>query len=252
VFIAYELLGFSGLGPGRLEIRDGGLRSFAPFAVPLALYGMVVCDLLIQGVRQIWRDWTFPKSKCRNIIYLAVVMAAPAAVILGAGWVEHFRVLGRHFLPLLPVVIFVLGAGLAARWSRGGWVSKTLACGFVVLSLVSCWSFRLAARHGKDDYRDAAALAKEALQTGKTVWWNAGKEGAEYYHVALSNGAENVGAVWLMNPAAGALSGLAAPEMIVVSKPDVFDGRGTCADFVLKGGYVKRAVFPAFVIWQKK
>ena len=78
------------------------------------------------------------------------------------------------------------------------------------------------------------------LKSGKKVWWNAGREGAAYYQVALSDGPGKSGAVWLMNPSADTLAALPAPDMIIISKPDVFDGGGACADFLVKGRYVKR------------
>ena len=182
MFIAYELFGLSGLGPGRLEIRADGLSAFVPFAKQLALYGAVILDLLILGGWQIYRSQTR-----RRLLSLGAVVALPMLAILGAGLMQHFRVLGRHFTPLLPVVLFVLCLGLSARWSRRHWISKPLLFAFVILSIASCMSFRLAVRHQKDDYRDAAVYANRALQSGQVVWWNAGREGAVYYQVPIAD-----------------------------------------------------------------
>ncbi len=154
VFIAYELFGLSGLGPGRLEIREGGAGAFVPFAIPLIIYGVLAADLAILGFRQLWRS--LPR---RTLLGLALAIGAPALAILAAGFALHFRVLGRHFTPLLTVVWVILWLGLEARWSRRHWMSKALAGGFVILSVASCLSIRFAARHEKDDYRGAAGIA---------------------------------------------------------------------------------------------
>jgi hypothetical protein len=174
-------------------------------------------------------------------------------VLLGAGYIMHFRVLERHFTPLLPALVFVLGLGLTAAWSGHHWISKPLACGFVALSIASCLEVRFAVRHKKDDYRDAAAVANEALRNGKIVWWNAGLHGAAYYHLPLSSDPDTRNhAVWLLNPNAGTLSSLLPPEIIVASKPDMFDDQGVLAEYVRKTPYVKLAGFPAFMLWQRK
>jgi hypothetical protein len=245
-FIAYELLGFGGLGPGRLEIRDGGLKAFVPFAKLLFLYGVVVMDLVILGAWQLWRG-----SSRKIIVGVAIVLALPTAMILGAGLVEHFRVLGRHFTPLMAVVIWWLCMGLKARWSRRHWASKPLAITFVILSMASCLSFRFAPRHAKDDYRGAAEAAKTALQAGRVVWWNAGREGAIYYQVPLDSTGPQPQAVWLMNPSPGTIAALTVPDMIVVSKPDVYDGTGAVGHYLRQHGYERVATLPAFAIWRR-
>ena len=246
MFIAYELFGLSGLGPGRLEIRANGLRAFVPFAKQLALYGAVIFDLLILGGWQIYRSQTR-----RRLLSLGAVITLPMLTILGAGLTQHFRVLGRHFTPLLPVVLFILCLGLSARWSRRHWISKPLVFAFVILSVISCVSFRLAARHQKDDYRDAAAYANRALQSGQVVWWNAGREGAVYYQVPITDApGKKARALWLMNPTPSTLAGLPVPELIVASKPDVYDGRGAAAEYLRQNHYLKLATLPAFTIWQ--
>ena len=45
MFLLYELLGFSGLGPGRLEIRDSGMRALYPFAFLLFAYALAIIQL---------------------------------------------------------------------------------------------------------------------------------------------------------------------------------------------------------------
>ena len=107
-FIGYELLGFSGLGPGRLEIREGGLSVFQRYSSELVIYGIAVLVLLGAAIRQL------PWSNDRKLLLkFFLIFATFTAVLVMAGLAMHFRVLGRHFTPLMPVVLFLLGTGLA-------------------------------------------------------------------------------------------------------------------------------------------
>jgi hypothetical protein len=180
-----------------------------------------------------------------------LIIALPAIVLLGVGYVKDFRVLGRHFMPLLPVIWLVLWLGLKECSLRSGWMFRPIVCGFVALSLASCLSFRFAARHERDDYTGAAQYANRFLRAGDAVWWNAGKEGALYYSVPLvEKPAANTHAFWLMNPTQADLQGLSAPELVIASKSDVYDARGAIAQFIAQNGYSKAASLPAFTIWQ--
>jgi len=172
IFIGYELLGFGGLGPGRLEIRGNALAVFLPYVKELALYAGMVVFLSALGVGQIYRGPSRPTA-----LRLSAIISVPMLVLLGAGSILHFRVLERHFAPLLPVLTYVLGLGLTTAWLGRQWTCKLVACGFVALSVASCLEVRFALRHKKDDYRDAAAAANEALKKGQIVWWNAGLHG---------------------------------------------------------------------------
>ncbi len=246
-FIGYELLGFGGLGPGRLQIRDQGLAVFRPFVVPLAVYVVLVGAMICLGIGRGWRNLS---GRVRVGAVIALVI--PVVVIIGAGAGLHFRVLARHFTPLLPVILAVLSAGVAAGWTGWRRAPKLLAAGFLVLCLASALSFRLAARHLKDDYRDAARLAVAALKNGRVVWWNAGREGAVYYGVPLGDAPGNAGqALWLANPASELVSGLPAPDVVIASKPDVYDSQNAVVRRLQQGPYRPATALPAFVVWER-
>src|SRR5260221_421979 len=55
IFVGYELFGFGGLGPGRLEMRGNALTAFLPYVKELTLYGGAVGFFLLSGIGQIFR-----------------------------------------------------------------------------------------------------------------------------------------------------------------------------------------------------
>jgi hypothetical protein len=245
-FIAYELFGFAGLGPGRLEIRDGGLHVFKPYAPELAVYAAVVLALVILGVRAAWKNYSRKK-----FLGLAVVVAAPAIFILAAGFALHFRVLGRHFAPLLAAVVFVLGLGVSTAWRRGA-VGRFLVIPFFALCLASGLSLRFATRHAKDDYRSAAGLANKALADGKTVWWSADPNAAGYYRLSVTTNSAGAGkALSMINPAADEFATSGAPVVVFVSRPDIYDPHGVMANYLVQTHFEKTAGLPAFTVWER-
>jgi len=247
-FLVYELLGLGGLGPGRMEIREGGLSVFRPYLIPLLIYALVLGDFLRLAVLRLGQSSTGARW-----FGVALMLILPMALLLGAGYFLHFRVLGRHFTPIVPVLLFLLSVGLAMRWSRRGWISRLVVLIFFIMSVDSCLSFRFAARHEKDDYRDAAAAANAALRRGERVWWSADTHGAVYYHLPLNAGTNEVnGAFLALNMTPDMLSHLPEPDLIVVSKPDLYDSRGTLAQYIQRGSYVKSATPQAFTIWGRK
>jgi len=215
--------------------------------IELALYAVTVLALLGAAVRQL-----FQARDRKELLSLVLVIVAPAVVLMTAGWVLHFRVLGRHFTPLMPVVLFVLSTGLAALWSPRGFLRKLVVCGFFLLSLFSCLSLRFAARHEKDNYRDAAIFARTALQSGKQVWWNADNQAATYYEVPTSNQPAENGKAWrVINPSRELLWFAPKPEVIITSKPDLFDSQRALSDYIALTRFDKVATLPAFTIWQR-
>ena len=245
-FILYELFGFSGLGPGRLSIRTGGLEAFRPWLPGLAIYGGVLLVVLAAG----WRSIAASTSR-RTLLCWALAFALVLGFILAVGIEVRFRVLGRHCAPLWPLVLFVLGSGIAALLKRRDWAGRLVVAAFVGLSLVSCLSLRFSERHAKDDYRGAAAIGREALARGETVWWNAKKEGAILYHLTQTGQPEaSSRVVFLSDPEKGFERDLPKPDLVLTSKVDLFDCNSALADYLARAGFHPTASLVAFTAWR--
>ncbi len=246
LFVGYELLGFSGLGPGRLALRSTGSAALWPYLVGLAIYAIPIALLLGAAL------WQLLKHRHRKHLVLALCCVVPSVFLLAVGWVTHFRVLGRHFTPFLPVLLFLFTLGGSALWSRRSAWTRGVVLLFCALNLVSCLSLRFLPRHEKDNYRAAAAVARTALRRGQTVWWNAAPEGARYYGVPIATRPGCQGeAVLLMSPTRETLVGLPMPQVIVASKPDIYDGQMALAEYARGRGFQPETNLTAFVTWRR-
>ncbi|HUA39168.1 MAG TPA: hypothetical protein VMA35_12325, partial [Candidatus Sulfopaludibacter sp.] len=246
LFIFYELLGFSGLGPGRLIIRTGGLHSFLPWLPWLGIYATLLLPVLVLGWRRIAAIIPRRTLICWTSAFVSVTM-----FILAIGVAVGFRVLGRHCLPVLPPVLFLLAMGLAALWDQRNRAARGIGVAFLTLSLLSSLSLRFSERHAKDDYRDAAALGRKALARGESVWWSADLEGAEVYHLPVTRTLETTNAALVVvNPSEKLLKNLPVPDLVLVSKPDLYDGSGALANYLVRSGFQQTMTLSAFTAWQ--
>jgi hypothetical protein len=248
LFIFYELLGFTGLGPGRLEIRYDGFAAFRQWLPWLVIYGIILSLLLARGCQQI--NMNLPRrTRTSWLIAFGLVLG----FILAVGFKVQFRVLGRHCAPLLPLILFVQGIGLASWLNRGKWVWRWLAVLFLGMCLVSDASVRSSARHAKDDYRDAAALGREALSQGQSVWWSAEIQGAWVYRMAVTTQPTNTPAAFVViNPEQTSLQALPRPDLVLLSKPDLYDGRGAIQSYLKQNNYHLVQKLPAFTVWRRE
>jgi hypothetical protein len=189
---------------------------------------------------------------------LAVVLLATAFFFI-ASLLAQKALWARHYAPVFPFYLTALALFVQAAWQRTGPVfQRTAVAGLIGLLILSSISLRFAARHQKDDYRSAAAAAIRALQAGKTVWWAAGPETAEYYRVPLSFGEPHEGRAFCPlihtglpdTKATGAhLHELATPDVIILSKPDTFDVFGTVTACIEKYHFQPVARFKTFTVW---
>ena len=232
------------------EKQRGWLCALFQLGIVAGIFIVFFVNMLIQGVGDAawnealgWR-WMLGSEALSGV-------AAPALFILGAGFAMHFRVLGRHFAPLLPVVVLLMGLGVTAAWRQGS-TGKILVVGFFALCLASGLSLRLAARHGKDDYRSAAGLARAALTSGKCVWWSADAGAAAYYQLPVTTNSAVAGsALLLINPPEELLPALVPADVVIVSRKDLYDPHSVIAGFVERNHFNQSAVLPAFVVWEK-
>ena len=171
-----ELLGAAGLGPSRHTLRISVLQANPG---QLVMMGMLAA-LSAWALADSW--WRLPDRRARLAVAMAAGVPFAVMVILGVGL--HWRVVGRHLSAVLPVVVLAHAAFLqhaaAHRRMGGRLVATALAFGL----LGSALAVRLAPRHDKDDYRQAAAWAQQSLAAGRTVLWLADERALAYYGLA--------------------------------------------------------------------
>ena len=247
VFVVYEQLGFTGLGPGRLALRERGAGALSPHLSLLVPYACVAAGVIGSGGWQTMRE-----SQRRRAIGLLGCLAGPSAFLIGAGFAMHFRVLGRHYAPLMPVWWLVGSLGLAWLWRRPGAWGKSVALAYLVLSLGSVLSVRFAPRHQKDDYRGATQLAMASLAKGESVWWVAEPAALPYYGVT-GPGPDQIRAGLLVVPGRpkDSVKDLPPPDVVVYSKPDVYDPYRDVGTFLGRGGYRAVSNLTAFTVWRQ-
>jgi hypothetical protein len=241
MFIAYELLGVAGLGPARALLREDGTSAFVPHLPAVITFLLLAGAVTVAGIIELKQ-----KVSPRILMVCGLSTLTAAALILLAGYILHWRVVGRHLAPALAVVLAVEAAGLSLLWRRR-W-GRLIAISFLVAAFLSSANIRFAPRHAKDDYRAAAAVADNALQSGDRVWWSADALAALVYKVPLGDGCQGV--LYLSEQAVGFEAKLERPQLVVTSKPDIYDPQGALATFLLRNRFQVVQTFPAFQIWR--
>jgi hypothetical protein len=264
LFAAYEILGLSGIGPGRLELRALGLSALAPYALALLAAGAVLVTVLATGLKQ-----ANNQMGSRRLLLVVALGLFPVAVVLLSGFVMHWRVLGRHMIAALPMLNLVLAWGLASLLQagphRGRWARRMLAISAVLFLVYSSVTLRFAPQHRKDDYRAAAAIAKTAIAQGQRVWWAADVIGADYYGLPgefdvmgeltsihkPQNCGDATGVLAIANASTQCLNRLPRPDVVILSKPETFDIKQHITAYLNAHQFAATQSLPAFTIWRR-
>jgi hypothetical protein len=248
LYLFYELGGFVGLGPGRLDVREHALASFYPYLIPVGVFASLVFFILLG----LWK--TGAREQDRSILVATAVFALPPLFLLSIiGMFVDFRVLGRHVMPAAPLIFVLITLGIDTSLRRGTVFGRALVVSFFFLSLVSCFGVRFFPWHMKDDYRGAARAVSAMLADHQVAWWCASKEGGEYYHLPLDGAPDRDGRlfVYVRNPNAEGLQKLPAPAVVALSKGDLYDENGTIAAMLKEQQFIQRQTLPAFSIWER-
>ena len=252
IFSFYELFGLSGIGPGRLELREIGVSTLSGYFVQLAIGSIILLGVFFYSIITIMR---YLKIKDSLIFLIAILL--PILFTLSASYIMHWRPVGRHYLPILPAIILIMSYGVSILLSNSQVSRKAIALSVLIVMAVSAISMKLP-RHAKDDYKSAAIFTNEALASGHTVWWVALTMGADYYKVPFFkyNCSQPVPekleqALSISNVEKTCVENLELPDFIVLSKPNDFDRRGGIREIIKRGRFQLEKELPAFTIWRK-
>lgn len=249
-YVIYEITGLVGLGPPIDNIRElarspdlaAAIASHSSqFALP-TICAVVLLLVLVFG----WRKWSAQsKNPLLNGLALVPIISSLLFVIVGISIQKAFW--GRHFAPIVPFYAALLGMAIAGlrTFRKLRWLAFVLA-GLLVFSSLS---IRFSAAYRKENYRDAAAIARSALAEKKSVWWAAAYYGARYYHLDCATNSPEKGKVFCTVNAE--VTKYPLPDMIIYSKPDVFDPNRVIEKIIRENGYRPVETLTDFVIWSK-
>ena len=247
-FIAYELLGFTGFGPGKLEMRSEPVRSVIrslPALLPLAL---TLGLLAVYAGRHVIRH----ARRREAVVAWALALGLPVVIIFAAMLLFDHRPLPRHFIPALPALLLAIAALMQSALEGKSMFWRAVAALLPLLWLGSSLNFRWQPAHAKDNYREASAIAAAALRENREVWWAADPAAAYIYltPVALE---EVPGRAWAMQaPSWDAIRFKFPPRLIVISKPDIYDPQGAVARYAAENRFSPALQLQAFTIFTRE
>ncbi|MEI6674201.1 MAG: hypothetical protein WCO57_03380 [Verrucomicrobiota bacterium] len=244
---SYELLGLAGLGPGKIELRThpGAVWDYAFFITPALL---AISSLMLIGLIKHLK--TTPRPK---LVATTAGIAVPLIILLSLVVLKDFRLLGRHLVPLEILMILLCGTGTSTAAfgivrQFGPWYKRigsllpllVIACG-----LASGLSLRFAQRHRKDDYREAARIARQAMTEGRPVIWIADRCTGYFYGL----NEQHVGwQPWRQNMPVPILMG---NECVLLNKPDIYDSKASFAELLKTHQFKPIAELTAFTIFER-
>ena len=262
-FCAYELLGFTGVGPGRAALRDNPVAALRPFLPFLALYAFLLTAFFFVAIKSI--PHFLQPSRWSGFLPVFVAVLTSGAAVMVLGLAADFRVIGRHLMPLLPFLLIGLAGLSSALWVKGGKVNRGAVVAVLFLGLISCVSQRTFSRFAKDDYRSATNVVREAIAGNGTVWWAADEAGANYYGVfpqardgksgetpQPSTSAADSGHIYsAIGASAEDIATLPSPDVVILSKVDIYDPSGALRAWMKDQGFATTKTLPAFTVWEK-
>jgi len=241
-FCFYELLGFSGLGPDRLSLREHGITSLKPFFLPLASLVIALTALGISSALYITKSSRMHRTE--TFIFAAVFCGAMS--MLAVGYIAHFRVIGRHLMPVLPFILLLMSLGIIHLCQCNKKLNWAVFLTLCLLLIFSSLSIRFSPRFAKDDYRTVAQIARCSLKNGKTIWWAADSATANYYGLKF-----NEKLISILGFSKSDLQNAPAPSLVLLSKLDIYDSNRFISDYLVKNNFTNTNNIKAFSYFKK-
>jgi hypothetical protein len=178
------------------------------------------------------------------------LILTPIAILYLLGVVEGVRVLPRYAMPSFPAIAVVIALLATDLWKKSAIGKATLAALAAFLAL-SCINLRWNPLHEKDDYRSASALAVEALAKHKTILWAADQDTGWYYGIDFQAVHPESGTPLVQTWATPNITQDTFPEVVFLSKRDVYDGNGVISNLLSSLHYTARPGPFTFTIHEK-
>lgn len=160
LFGLIEVFGGGGFVPGRETLRTHGLKALEWWNW-LALFVCAATTIAVCLQAFI--------SRYRQLVTVLLVACGISVLAVGAaGYMMHFRVVGRHFAFVLPALLLILAIGLVEARRRAAHAAGPLLIALLALSTVL---FRADQSHGKDQTGVVAQAARSTEARRGTVWW---------------------------------------------------------------------------------
>jgi 4-amino-4-deoxy-L-arabinose transferase-like glycosyltransferase len=256
VYVVYEFTGMGGIGLTDEDIRGLAksphllheLMTHAPQLLPAALLFGLLAVLLWLGLRN--RQENFPPKLL--LAGIAIVPLFTASVFVVGSLVLQKAFWARHFAPVFPFYVVLLGLAFTGIWkAKPSWlrILPVIASGLLITSALNfCFAPALA----KENYRAATAFVRPMVAANQSVWWLAGGYPATYYGLQCSKSEPEPNKLFLAfcyPNYGGNLQTLPLPNIIVYSKPYIHDQKGTVMEIIRQNHYAVAARFKSFVIW---
>ena len=251
-YVFYELTGMGGIGLSYADIRELarspqlaheiGLR-LPQLILPMLLGGLLAV-IIYAGLRR-WRQ-----SDSRQVllgILLVLALTAGVFVVVSLGLQKAFW--ARHYAPVFPFYVTVLGLALAGIQTQAKVWLRWLTLVVCALLLWSAVNFRFAPSLQKEDYRSAAQVGKTALSEGQTVWWLASAYPAIFYGMDVAFFEPAAGKAFVAFRSQVDIRTLPLPSVIILNRPDLHDPNGTVQRIIAQNNYHTAAHYQSFVIW---
>lgn len=252
-YVIYEFTGMTGLGLAIDRIRElarsphlaAALAHNIVFFVLPAFAFVALAVVLLLGLRK-------PAEGAQAALVRGgiLVLGIGSLIFVAVGLCIQKAFWARHFAPLFPFYAALLGMAVSRVWTRRLWI-KCLAGALICLLCYSALNLRFAERHRKEDYREAARIAKQMLAEHKSIWWLASPYVAQYYDLNCALTEPEPGKVYCPQ-FGGGIEGAPAPDAIIYSKGDIYDPSGAVHQFIEQNGYHAAQILKSFVIYARE
>lgn len=247
-FSVYELLGFSGLGPGRNELRDAArsglmvtvIKGYLPLmgVLAAAYMGLIIGLIRMNVPRRVW------VAVSAGVFLTGVVALSGLAAIFG------WPFWGRHLAPFYPLPVLIISLLLANMSDQRPRLAKIIGCGLLLLLVYSALNIRFSARFAKDDYRSACRVAEPVIRAGEKVWWGGCGEAHLYYGIVGGTQPEFPENMISTAQLTSTELSQGRPRMVVLSKAELFDPKGLVSRYLAENNYQCTHRLAAISIWE--